>query len=359
MSATAIETLCLGNFVGELFCKQGHLGAALVGADPAFEYKPSLRVEGACASGALAFKTVLDQLRSGQLNVGLVCGAEVQTTASAREGADYLARASHYRRQALPNDFTFPAAFAARMKACVEAGVFSMEDCGRVAVKAYKNANLNPNAHMTKVTLNLEKANTVSKSNPCFLKTDEKDFLRMTDCSQVSDGASAVILSTEAGLKSLGKSPQDCVEITACELATSSLYKDSNKLRMETSGAAACAAYGKANCTPQQIDVAEVHDCFTPAELLMYEACGFGKAPALIQSGATELEGTIPVNTGGGLVGFGHPVGATGIKQIFEIFRQMKGLCGDYQMKKIPTTGLCMNMGGDDKTAVCTILKNC
>jgi len=130
---------------------------------------------------------------------------------------------------------------------------------------------------------------------------------------------------------------------------------------MENTKNAAQKAFKATGFKPSDIQVAEVHDCFTIAEVLMYEAIGFaesGKGTELAKSGATEIEGKIPVNTGGGLIGFGHPVGATGVKQIFEIYRQLKGLAGDYQVKKIPNVGLTANMGGDDKTSVVSILRN-
>jgi len=116
-----------------------------------------------------------------------------------------------------------------------------------------------------------------------------------------------------------------------------------------------------AGVKPFDIEVAEVHDCFTMTELMLYEAIGWaepGKGAELIKSGATSLKGKIPVNTGGGLVGTGHPVRATGVRQILEIFRQMKGQCGDYQMQKRPELGLTVNMGGDDKTIATMLLRN-
>merc|ERR1712113_468455 len=112
---------------------------------------------------------------------------------------------------------------------------------------------------------------------------------------------------------------------------------------------------------PANLDVAEVHDCFTMTELMMYEAIGLaepGKGMEFFRSGATRIDGRIPVNTGGGLVAFGHPVGATGVKQVLEIYRQMKGKCAAYQMKKLPQLGLTVNMGGDDKTIAAMILQN-
>jgi acetyl-CoA acyltransferase len=132
-------------------------------------------------------------------------------------------------------------------------------------------------------------------------------------------------------------------------------------LRLDTAAAAAQEALRDAGAAPGDVQVAEVHDCFTIAELMMYEAIGWaeqGQGIELIRSGRTTLEGDLPVNTGGGLVGFGHPVGATGVKQAAEVFRQMKGLCGDYQIQRELKTGLTVNMGGDDRTVVSLVLQN-
>merc|ERR1712125_124910 len=109
----------------------------------------------------------------------------------------------------------------------------------------------------------------------------------------------------------------------------------------------------KANVRPSDLEVVELHDCFALTELLLYEAIGLaepGKGIDLLRSGATSIDGKLPVNTGGGLLSFGHPVGATGIKQVLEVFKQMKGQCGDYQIAKTPELGLTVNMGGDDKS---------
>jgi len=117
----------------------------------------------------------------------------------------------------------------------------------------------------------------------------------------------------------------------------------------------------RAGVKPADLQVAEVHDCFALTEILMYEAIGLaerGAGAALVRSGATARDGRIPVNTGGGLLAFGHPVGATGIKQVLEIYRQMKGKCGDYQMTSPPNLGLTVNMGGDDKTCSAMLLRN-
>jgi len=320
-----------------------------------------MRVEGACASGGLAFASGVRDIQAGA-NCILVSGVEVQTTASAREGAKYLATASHFARQRELDEFTFPAMFARRMKAYRAKYNIPESNFAHVSVKAYDNANLNPLAHMHAVKMTLEQASKANEKNPNFLTNPElKDFIKISDCSQVSDGGAALVLVSDEGLRALGKKPADAVEVMALAHTTDDLYDDGNATRMECTAAAAKQLFASARMTAKDMQVAEVHDCFSIAEVLMYEAlgfCGEGEGTQLAMSGATRIGGRIPVNTGGGLIGFGHPVGATGVKQILEIFRQMKGHCGKYQMSQIPEFGLTANMGGNDKTVVATILKN-
>jgi len=360
--AKAVQKAWIGNFAGELFSSQGHLGAAVAGSHPDLMNKPIMRVEGACASGGLAFSSAVESIRAGT-DVTMVVGAEVQTTASARQGGEYLARAAHFSRQSGIDDFLFPALFARRNKACSESLGITAEDLGLLSSKAYTNANKNPLAHMQAVKMDAEFASVESDRNPCFLGNEEfKKFLKLSDCSQVSDGGSALVLVSEDGLKQLGLNKEDCTEVVGLGHATGNLYVDSDPLALPTTQFAANAAYAEAGVVAADVDVGEVHDCFTVTEILMYEALGFakhGEGKQLVRDGSTQIDGSIPINTGGGLVGFGHPVGATGIKQILEIHRQMKGECGDYQMAKVPELGITANMGGDDKTAVVTLIKNC
>ncbi len=356
-----VDRLYIGNFVGELFCNQGHLGAALAGTHPAFANKPSARLEGACASGGLAFLTGVDAIRAGEDTI-LVAGVEVQTTQSARIGADYLARASHYSRQRSIDEFTFPALFARRTKAYREAFGVSEEDIGHVAVKAYGNANKNPLAHMKSRPMTLEVAGSANDRNPCFLANEELNpYIKMSDCSQVSDGAAALVLVSEEGLKALGLTEADVVEVAGVGHSVASLYTDGDLTQLTTTANAVSKAYAAAGIGASNVDIAEVHDCFTVTELMMIEALGLaqpGEGASLTAAGGTAIDGDVPVNTGGGLIGFGHPVGATGVKQPLEIFRQMKGRCGDYQVSKAMTWGVTANMGGDDKTVVSLAIRN-
>ncbi len=358
---SVVDKAFMSNFLGELFVSQGHLGSALVGMDPALEGVPSMRIEGACASGGLAVSCGIDAIKSGS-DVVLVSGAEIQTTVSARVGGDYLARASDYERQRGIDDFTFPALFAMRTKAYREKYNVDESVIGRAAVKAYSNAGKNPLAHMQGRSMSMENASAPNEKNPIFLSNEEfRPFMKMSDCSQVSDGASSLFLVSEEGLQKLGASMSDAIEVVGWGQATSSLYSDGDPTSLPTTALAAERAYKSADLSAADVEVAEVHDCFTLTEILMMEALGFadaGEGGEMLVRGDTDIDGILPVNTGGGLVGFGHPVGATGVKQVVEIWRQMKGLCGNYQMPKRPSVGITANMGGDDKTAVVGLYRN-
>ncbi|MBM3223667.1 MAG: hypothetical protein FJZ47_07705 [Candidatus Tectomicrobia bacterium] len=361
LDPSLIQRGYVGNFAGEMFSSQGFLGAMLGRADARLAGIGCARVEAACASGGVGIVGAIEAIQAG-LDIVLVVGAEVQTTVRPREGADYLARASHYATERSIDDFTFPALLARRAKAYKEAYGLSDRELAHFSVKAYANANRNPLAHMHTVKMTLEQAATASDTNPNFLQNpDLKEHLRVSDCSQVSDGAAAVILASEEGVQKLGRVLGQCVKVRSYGFSTNPLGQVKDLLRLDTTAAATGEALHDAGMSPQDVQVAEVHDCFTIAELLMYEAIGWaepGKGAELVLSGRTSLEGDVPVNTGGGLVGFGHPVGATGVKQAAEIYRQMKGLCGEYQIQRDVHTGLTANMGGDDRTVVSLVLEN-
>ncbi|MGQ4806961.1 3-ketoacyl-CoA thiolase [Candidatus Entotheonellaceae bacterium PAL068K] len=351
----------IGNFAGELFSNQGHLGAMVARADERLEGIGVARVEAACASGGVGMVNAIESIQAG-LDVALALGAEVQTTVRARKGADYLARAAHYATDRNIDDFTFPALLTRRAKAYKETYDLTDHDLAHFAVKAYDNANRNPLAHMHAVKMTLDQAATASDTNPNILQNPAlKPHLKVSDCSQVSDGAAAVVLASEEGLQKLGCTKAACVQVRSYGFCTNPLGQVTNLLRLDTAVAAAAEAMQDGGITPQDVQVAEVHDCFTIAELLMYEAIGLaeqGRGKEILLSGRTSLEGDIPINPGGGLVGFGHPVGATGIKQVAELYRQMKGLCGDYQIQRELHTGLTVNMGGDDRTVVSMVVEN-
>ncbi len=229
----------------------------------------------------------------------------------------------------------------------MEAFGIAPSDIAKVVVNAYSNGAKNPLAHMRTVPMSLEHASEASDKNPAFLSNEElQPYMKISDCSQVSDGGSALILVSAEGLKKAGKTPADAVRITGYGHATGPIEGPADLTQMDVTKLAADEAYASAGVSADQIQVAEVHDCFAIAQILAMEALGF-----------IAMDGKIPVNTGGGLMAFGHPVGATGVKQAGEIFRQLLGRCGDYQVPGEPKIGLTQNMGGYDRTSVVTILQ--
>lgn len=355
----SIDRVYVGNFVGELFCSQAHLGAAVADAEPALRCKPSLRVEAACASGGLACALAVRAIEAGDDCV-LAVGIEVETNADGKSGNKYLARAADFQRLDSFDAFLFPALFAKRAKAYLQRYPnVSMADLAAVAAKAYANSNRNPKAQMRAVRMSQDKA----EKSPVFCTNKEiKPFMRLSDCSTFSDGSAAAIFVSEEGLQQRGLEPSDAVEVVAYDQGAGDIWSDPESLtEMTTAKTVVQRMLKKAGVHIDQIDVAEVHDCFTITELLLYEAIGLaepGKAVELVKSGATCFNGRIPVNPGGGLVGIGHPVGATGVRQIVDVYRQMKGQCGDFQLTKRPHLGLTVNMGGDDKTIATMLLCN-
>jgi acetyl-CoA acetyltransferase len=350
----------VGNFLGELFVKQGQAGALVARVCPALDGKPFARTEAACASGGVAVLACVDALQ-GSADVCLAAGVEIETTVGSREAGDFMARAAHYAAERALDDFLFPHLFARRVKAYMDEYGVSREDIARAVVKAYRNGQKNPRAHMRAVSMDLETAVAVTDKNLFLTDPVLRPYMTLTDCSQLSDGASALILANEAGLEKIGIREEQATEITGIGYKVAGLGLPNNPLRLENAARAAAEAYGAAGVGPAEVGVAELHDCFSISEIELYEAVGFapqGKGTSLLQDGATEIDGRIPVNTGGGLMSFGHPVGATGVKQVLEVHRQLLGKCGAYQVPRAPHIGLSANIGGDDRTAVVVVQKS-
>jgi acetyl-CoA acyltransferase len=359
VSPGQIDKGWVGNFLGELFAKQGHLGSLLAGVHPDLGGKPFGRVEGACASGALAVVSCVEAIQAGH-DVTLAAGVEVENTVRGREGVEFMARACHYELNRSLSQFTFPYLFARRAMAYVKATGAEREDLARVVVKARSNARRNPMAHLHALPEPTLADALPSEHNPFFLEEEcpHREWITMADCTQFVDGASALVLASREGLERLGVDPANTTQLVSYGHATTALRTDQPPTRLVNMEAAVAEAYADAGIGPAQVNVAEVHDCFSVTELLMYEALGFaapGEGFELIRSGDTAIDGRLPVNAGGGLLAFGHPVGATGVKQVLEVHRQIRGLSGDYQVPRELTWGLTANLGGDDHTGVVTL----
>ena len=350
-----VDRAVVSNFLAEAFCSQGHLGSMLARVEPALEGIPIERIEAACASGAASIARCVDGMQAGD-DVALVVGVEIETNVPGTQGVEYMAYAAHYGDERKLDFALFPWMFARRAKAYKEAFGCTHEDIARVPLKAYANANKNPKALKHTVTLSEEDARSLGRHNREFLEDEElREHIRLLDCTALTDGASAVVLATAAGLRKLGVRIEDCTEILGYGHSTRALGRGSDFTGMPNMRAAAEKAYADSGVSAGQIGLAEVHDCFAVAELQVMEALGLADTGAgwkMLADGDTQISGRVPVNSGGGLIGFGHPIGATGVKQVVEIWRQMTGRCGAYQVKHGPRYAVSANLGGDDRTGV-------
>jgi acetyl-CoA C-acetyltransferase len=281
----------------------------------------------------------------------LVIGVEKMTEITGPAVGDILIRAAYLKEEG-DIEGGFAGVFGRIAQAYFQRYGDQSDALARIAAKNHKNGAANPLAQMQK-DLGYEFCRTVSEKNPLVAGP-----LRRTDCSLVSDGAAALVLTdVETAL-----SCEKAVVFRAAEQVNDYLPMSKRDIvAFEGPALAWQRALAAARVGLDDLSCAEVHDCFTIAELLMMEAMGLekpGHGVEAVKSGKTQLDGALPVNTGGGLVGFGHPVGATGVKQAAEIFRQMKGRCGDYQLKSAPSLGVMANMGGDDRTCFVGVFEN-
>jgi len=350
----------IGNFMAARFNRQGHLGSLMTIVHPALEYKPALRVEGACASGGLALATGIKSILSGLAERVLVMGVEVQNTVKAIYCADFLAGAGWYEGERkdghayfFPGKFSERAgAYAARIGA--ERARAGMAQWYRHAVE---HARLNPEAQeYHNRTADLVAQGLTPPNGKAFT-----DHLNLYDCSKVSDGAASIMVVSEEGYLSLGLTREDVVEVVGLGHVTANLTAPPPDLtEMTTSLRAAGQAKAMAGIGAEDLGVVEVHDCFTISGLLSVEALGLAKAGGgadLVLSGATARDGRYPTNTGGGLIGYGHPTGATGVRMAVDLWKQLTGRAGGFQVKVAKEHGIMVSMGGNDKTVVSLVVR--
>ena len=358
---TAIDEGVIGNFMAARFNHQGHLAALLPAVHETLRNKPCTRVEGACGSGGMAVATAANAILADRADAVLVIGVEVQNTVKAIYGADILAGAGHYSRQRKNGHVHFfPNLFSDRAGAYYEK--YGYDDTRRGMAEWYalavENARRNPKAqehHNADPDL---RATGMTKPNPkSFL-----EHINVFDCSKITDGASAVILASEEGLHKLGVAKDKAALVLGIGHCEGDLTQDPEDLcRLDTSAAAAHSAMEQAGASPGELGLLEVHDCFTISGLLSLEAVGLadpGKSAAWLLDGNTHADGTCPTNMTGGLCGFGHPTGGTGVRQVADMVMQLTGQAGDCQVEiadKKPYA-LSINMGGDDKTVVSFVM---
>ncbi len=347
IDAGDIQALFVGNMLSGMLGGQEHLGAFFA-EELGLTHAAAFKIEGACASGSLAIHNAVNSVLSGQYETVAVLGVEKMTDHKPEDVATALMGAGSAQERA--SGCTLPGLYALMARAHMQAFGTTEEDMATVAVKNHYHASLNPNAQFHR-PITVE---AVLKSHRVA------DPLKLLDCSPISDGAAAIIVSR---VKHHG-SRKSAVEIAASVVATDTLgLSERNSLtELQATQKAATIAYVKAGVGVKDIDVVELHDCFTIAEIMALEDMGFaikGDTAARLKRGEFTL-GSAPrvvVNPSGGLKGCGHPIGATGVKQVVELVEQLRGVAGNRQVPGA-RVGLAHNVGGTGATAVVHILKN-
>jgi acetyl-CoA C-acetyltransferase len=363
-----IQSVYIGCFSGDLFESQGHLAPILtdsVGLVP----RASTRVEDACASGGVAIREGILAIASGLYDVVLIGGVEMMNKLPTERVTDTLAAASDVLYEASAG-FTFPGLYAAIATAHMAKYGTKVENFMQVAIKNHNNGALNPKGQFNRsirTLMEARKKKCAEQGQYCIDYQTEMDFLndpaanpvvawpmRLFDCSPITDGAACLLLVADSLAKSFTDKP---VYITGTGQASDyALHQRADLTTITAAKLASQEAYNMAGVTAKDIQVAEVHDCFTIAEIVATEDLGFfkpGEGPAAVASGATARDGTMPINTSGGLKSKGHPVGASGLGQAVEIFKQLRGEAGDRQVPgRDLRLGLTHNVGATGGTCV-------
>ncbi len=343
-----VDSITVGCMSGGLFVGQEHLGALL--ADEAgLAGVPATRVESACASGGLAVRAGFAEIAAGMADVVLVTGVEKMNDCGGDEATAALATAADQELEVFYGA-TFPGLYAMMARAHMERWGTTREQLAAVAVKNHHNGTLNPNAQFHREVTPAEVAGATMVAAP----------LTILDCSPITDGAAALVLADMDTARRLARG-RPLVRIAGIGAATDriALHNRPDVAALPATTSAVQKALAMAGKTPADIQLAEVHDCFTIAEIMVLEALGLcepGQGGPLALSGATALGGRIPVNTSGGLKAKGHPVGATGVAQVAEITAQLRGEAGARQVAR-HDVGLTQNMGGTGASAVVHVLE--
>ena len=308
----------------------------------------TMRVEAACASGSAALKSAYNSILSGEGDVAMAVGVEKMTEVDSSTTVELIGRAGSYTWEFENYGMTFPGYYALYAVAHMSKYGTTQEDLARVAVKAHHYGAMNPLAQFQK-EITLEKA----------LGSQVVAWpLKLYDACPLTDGSAAVILASEEVAKKLTDTPI-WIRGVGYSSDSANMSRRGSYVGLEAAVRAARSAYAMAKVSPDDIDVATAHDCFTIAELMAYEDLGFckkGEAARMVREGQTELGGKIPVNLDGGLKAKGHPIGATGVSMAVEITKQLRGEAGRRQAPIRNGVGLVHNIGGTGHYAYVTIL---
>jgi acetyl-CoA C-acetyltransferase len=341
-----VDAVTIGCMSSGLFNGQEHL-AGVITDYLGQRFVPAIRVESACASGGLAVKTAYMEVASGLADSALAIGVEKMTDVDGGEATFALATAADQDNEAF-HGVTFPGLYAMMANAHMHKHGTTLEQLAQVSVKNHHNGSMNPHAQFPfKVTLE-QVMNSTMVADP----------MRLLHCSPITDGGAAVLLVPVEVAKKMNK-PYAVITGIGHATDTIALCQRKDLCKLDVVEAAAQRALKMAGKTIKDIDFAEVHDCFTIAEIMVMEALGIvkdGQGGPATMNGLTALDGDFPINPSGGLKSKGHPVGATGVAQIVEVVNQLRGEAGQRQIKNA-RTGLTQNMGGSGASSIIHILE--
>ncbi len=359
LTPDAIDVAHVGNFVGELFTGQGMLGGFLGHVDSRLAGIPASRHEGACASGSLAILAAMADLESGRYDTALVTGIELMRNVSGHTAAAHLGAAAWVGQEATEAQFVWPALFSDLAEHYDHRYGLKHEHLAALAEKNFSNARANANAQTRGWTLTPDHFLEDDALNPVV-----EGWMRRHDCSQISDGACTLVLATERRAQDwavANNTPLEALPRIRGWGHTTAPMRMDTKLKASANAPYALPwtrkaitdAYARAGISgPDQLSAIETHDCFTITEYAAIEHFGItapGEAWKAIEEGRVARDGDIPVNPGGGLMGIGHPVGATGVRMMLDCAQQVSGQAGDLQLGGAHTMAM-FNVGGSGAT---------
>lgn len=346
----------VGNFIAEYYINQGHLGSLLTEVDPAFYGVPSARYEAACASSSAALDAAITKISNGDYDVAIVVGWELMKTVDSKTGGDFIGRAAYYEIEGKGIDFSFPKLFGKLAdEILIKYGTNEnrfMEALAMISTKNYSNAKRNPLAQTRKWFMSYKQANARGTDTNPFVGRR----IAVSDCSQITDGAVVIILASENFVKHRGL---NCPVVKGYGHRVAPVLF--NKKMMEAKNSpyilpwtrqTILDAYRRSNLTVDDIDFFETHDCFTSSEYATISAFGItepGEEYKAIEDEIIAFDGPRPINPSGGLIGCGHPVGATGARMFLDLYKQVSGKAGEYQVNNA-NTGMMLNIGGSATT---------
>ena len=361
MDHKEIQTAHISNFVGELFCGQGHMGGLFSAIHPDFYGVPAARHEAACASGSIAVLAASAELEAGRYDVACVAGVEQMRNVPGQTAAEHLGAAAWVGQEAQEATYLWPYMFSVLGDVYDERFGLKYEHLMALSKSNFENAKRNPNAQTRKWSFGEQSFTEDDEYNPVV-----EGRIRRQDCAQITDGAAAIILVTESYAKAYANKrgiSLDSIPKLLCwghktvplKLATKlEAYPDSPYIFPHVRDTVQDAFRRAGLSGVEDVHAIETHDCFTTTQYMAIDHFGItepGKSWQAIEEGKIQFGGEIPMNPSGGLMGVGHPVGASGIRMVLDGYKQTTGTAGDYQVEGARRLST-LNIGGSTTTCV-------